>query len=163
MTGREQGRGLPDRWTGDINALLGHEDELAEHDVADRVFADRAEAFNAGRVLATVRARQAGAALTRGLVLANYDLADVCDSTLLAARVDPFGAAQWEVGCEFELGDGSCVAVTIDVATAAALGQALIVEATTSAKASDDEVDRHIRRHARCTRSSDDGDDELPF
>jgi hypothetical protein len=62
---------------------------------------------------------------------------------LLAAHLDAFSAAQCEIGCELELGDGSRLPITIDVETATMLGQALVAQAALSRHASNTEFDSH--------------------
>lgn len=83
-------------------------------------------------------------------------------SMLRAARIDPFGAAQWEIACELELSDGLHIPLTIDVATAATLGQTLIAEAAISRKHSNDEYDAQMPRY-QPPRNGEDADDEIPF
>jgi hypothetical protein len=143
---------LPDRWTGEIGELVGYEDHLSDHDTADRMFTDRAEAFNAGRAVATEVVLRARAAQTRGHVVANRAAQHVRETALLAADVNAFSAAQWEIGCELELGDGNRIPVTIDVETATALGQALIAQAALSRQASNAEFDSQMSRYPRSTR-----------
>jgi len=87
----------------------------------------------------------------------------VRETSLLAARVDPLGASQYEVGCEIELGDGSRIPLTIDVETATTLGRVLIAQAALSWRASDNEIDAHMRRHDPSGRGGGEADDDLPF
>ena len=98
-----------------------------------------------------------------GRVVAYRAAGHIHEKTLLAARVDAFAAAQWEVVCELELGDGRCVQITIDVDTAAALGLMLIARAALSRKASNDDFDAQLVRYMRRTGDSEDVDDEIPF
>lgn len=101
--------------------------------------------------------------IVEGYVEAKVSAAHVRQTTLVAARVDPFGASQYEVSCELELGNGNRVLVTIDVETATNLGRILIAQAALSWKAGDDEMDWHMKRHERSARNSEDVDDDLPF
>ena len=101
--------------------------------------------------------------LDDGHVVANRPAGHIQDRTLLSARVDPFADAQWEVGCEFELGDGRRVPITIDVETATALGQVLIAQAALSWKAGNDEFDAHRVRHAGRNVDTEQTDDVIPF
>lgn len=140
---------LPADWSGEIDELIGFEDQLSDHDVADRVFIDRAEAFAAGRALAVEAARREHAAQADGQVVAHRPAGHIEAKTLLAARIDPFAAAQWEVGCELQLGDGSRIPIVIDINTATALGQALIAQAAISTRESNAEFDWQASRHER--------------
>ena len=94
--------------------------------------------------------------------LANLPAGHVNQTTLLTARIDPFGAAQYEVACEIELGDGRRLPITIDVETAAALGRMLIEEAAISRKNSNDEYDAQIPRY-QASRDGEGAHDEIPF
>ncbi len=91
--------------------------------------------------------------VVEGYVATKVRAAHVRETTLVAARIDPFGASQYEVGCELELGDGSRISITIDVDTATTLGRILIAQAALSWKAGDNEIDAHMRRYARSARA----------
>ena len=95
-------------------------------------------------------------------VMANVPAGHIDETTLLAARVNPFGAAQYEVACEIELGDGRRLPITIDVETAATLGRMLIEEAAISRKNSNDEYDAQMPRYAD-PRDDGNADEEVPF
>ena len=101
--------------------------------------------------------------IVEGYVEANRKPAYVRKTTLVAARVDPIGGSQYEVGCELTLGDGSRIPITIDVDTATTLGRVLIAQAALSWKAGDNEIDAHMRRYDRPARTSEEADDDHPF
>jgi len=138
-TSDQNGHSPPPRLSGSDANELEHSDALSEHDIAAR------------RVV-------------EGYVEAKVSAGHVREtSSLLAARVDPFGASQYEVGCEIELGDGRRIPLTIDVETATTLGRVLIAQAALSWRASDAEMDAHMRRYERSARASKEAEDDLPF
>ncbi|MEJ7568470.1 MAG: hypothetical protein WKF41_09415 [Gaiellaceae bacterium] len=100
--------------------------------------------------------------MTQVLIATNLPPELISDTTLVSAHIDAFGAAQYEIRCDLELGDGTRLSTVIAVNTATAFGAALIGQAALSRESSDAEIGHHAS-YRLLTTEREAALDDIPF